>query len=156
MYSTFFEAFLVIFYSFSNTSQFWTQCKQESEKHWRWQYQLKSVYHSRYISFSARSEARKNTKKKRLISFTFRRLDFFNGFFMKKKMLLRTSWSLVVNPYLSFGQKNLVLNLNVWQVESFVRWFHLCEQHVYQIFLSNVLIRYRLRWCLWRFKCLYW
>ena len=36
--------FFVIFDSFINISQFWTQYKQKSEKHWRWQYHMTPVY----------------------------------------------------------------------------------------------------------------
>ena len=73
-------------------------------------------------------------KEEKTHIFHFSLAGFLLGFFfIKKNMLLRTSWSLAVIPYLCFGQKNLVLNLNIWQVERF--WGG-------SICVSNMYIRY--------------
>ena len=53
-------------------------------------------------------------KEEKTHIFHFSSAGFFLWyFFTQKSMLLRTSLSLVVNTYLCFRQKNLVLNLNV-------------------------------------------
>ena len=56
-------------------------------------------------------------------------------------MLLRTSLTSVVNFYLWFGQKNLVVNLNVWQFERFwggsICVNNMYIKYSYQIFLSK-------------------
>ena len=125
---------------------------------------------SRYISFTARSGACGNTKKKRLISFIFLGNIIVYDEELKKKYI--DLWNQTTSDIKKYAFKNFIdiscqLLFVVWTKEfgrkfecltvwKVLRRFHLCEQHIYQIFLSNFLIKDSWRWCWWWFKCQHW